>query len=102
MWFGVSHKGTPGGTETAAGCIVPAILSTPAGRRDLSDIIARPRAPPAWAQRTLIVRTSRTKRSADFIALLEEVDRRYGPKRVDRRPIGPGGRRSTVRWSRRA
>lgn len=33
-----------------------------------------------WARRDLIVRTSRTKRSADFIALLEEVDRRYGPK----------------------
>src|SRR4051812_30141048 len=33
-----------------------------------------------WAGRELIVRTSRTKRSADFIALLEEVDRRYGPK----------------------
>jgi transposase len=33
-----------------------------------------------WAGRDLIVRTSRTKRSADFIALLEEVDRRYGPK----------------------
>src|SRR4051812_16572457 len=33
-----------------------------------------------WAHRKLIVRTSRTKRSADFIALLEEVDRRYGPK----------------------
>ena len=33
-----------------------------------------------WAQRELIVRTSRTKRSSDFIALLEEVDRRYGPK----------------------
>jgi transposase len=32
-----------------------------------------------WAHRKLIVRTSRTKRSADFIALLEEVDRRYGP-----------------------
>ena len=31
-------------------------------------------------RRKLIVRTSRTKRSADFIALLEEVDRRYGPK----------------------
>ena len=30
-----------------------------------------------WARRTLIVRTSRTKRSSDFIALLEEVDRRY-------------------------
>jgi transposase len=33
-----------------------------------------------WAHRKLIVRTSRTKRSADFLALLEEVDRRYGPK----------------------
>jgi transposase len=33
-----------------------------------------------WAHRELVVRTSRTKRSADFIALLEEVDRRYGPK----------------------
>ena len=33
-----------------------------------------------WARRDLIVRTSRTQRSADFIALLEEVDRRYGPK----------------------
>jgi hypothetical protein len=31
-----------------------------------------------WAPRELVVRTSRTKRSADFIALLEEVDRRYG------------------------
>jgi transposase len=26
------------------------------------------------------VHTSRTNRSADFIALLEEIDRRYGPK----------------------
>ncbi len=33
-----------------------------------------------WARRKLIVRTSRTKRSSDFLALLEEVDRRYGPK----------------------
>jgi transposase len=33
-----------------------------------------------WARRDLIVRTSRTKRSSDFIALLEEVDRRYGPQ----------------------
>src|SRR4051794_25969335 len=33
-----------------------------------------------WAHRKLIVRTSRTKRSSDFLALLEEVDRRYGPK----------------------
>jgi len=33
-----------------------------------------------WARRELVVHPSRTKRSADFIALLEEVDRRYGPK----------------------
>jgi hypothetical protein len=33
-----------------------------------------------WERRELIVRTSRTKRSADFITLLAEVDRRYGPK----------------------
>src|SRR3954466_10950949 len=33
-----------------------------------------------WAHRRLIVRTRRTKRSADSIALLEEIDRRYGPK----------------------
>ena len=33
-----------------------------------------------WGCRKLIVRTSRTKRSSDFIALLDEVDRRYGPK----------------------
>jgi transposase len=33
-----------------------------------------------WRRRKLIVGTSRTKRSSDFITLLEEVDRRYGPK----------------------
>ena len=33
-----------------------------------------------WGRRKLIVRTSRTKRSSDFIALLEAIDRRYGPK----------------------
>lgn len=33
-----------------------------------------------WARRALIVQTRRTKRSADFIALLEAIDRRYGPK----------------------
>ena len=32
------------------------------------------------ARRDLIGHTSRTQRSSDFIALLEEVDRRYGPK----------------------
>jgi len=33
-----------------------------------------------WTRRELVVHTSRTQRSSDFIALLEEVDRRYGPK----------------------
>ena len=33
-----------------------------------------------WARRDLIVHTRRSKRSSDFIALLEEIDRRYGPK----------------------
>jgi len=32
------------------------------------------------ATRELIVHTSRTKRSADFVALLEEIDRRFGPR----------------------
>jgi transposase len=41
-----------------------------------------------WARRKLIVRTSRTKRSSDFIALLEEIERRYGPKlRVVLKPL---------------
>ncbi len=40
-----------------------------------------------WARRDLIVRTSRTKRSSDFIAVLEEIDRRYGP--VPGLPIRP-------------
>ena len=31
------------------------------------------------ARRDLVVRTSRTKRSSDFIALLAELDRRWGP-----------------------
>ncbi|WP_154678342.1 hypothetical protein [Microvirga massiliensis] len=31
-----------------------------------------------WAPRALSVRTSRSKRSADFIALLEKLDRQYG------------------------
>jgi transposase len=30
--------------------------------------------------RELVVHTSRTKRSRDFIALLEEIDDRYGPR----------------------
>ena len=34
----------------------------------------------AWAGRKLTVTTSRTKRSADFIALLEQLDGLYGPK----------------------
>ena len=33
-----------------------------------------------WAKRKLIVATSRTKRSADFIAHLEQLDRLFGPK----------------------
>lgn len=33
-----------------------------------------------WSARKLIVTTSRTKRSADFIALLEILDRLYGPR----------------------
>jgi hypothetical protein len=33
-----------------------------------------------WARRDLVVRTRRTKRSADVIALLEELDRRWGPR----------------------
>ena len=33
-----------------------------------------------WVGRKLTVTTSRTKRSVDFIALLEELDRLYGPK----------------------
>ena len=32
------------------------------------------------ATRTLVVHTSRTKRSADFIALLETIDALYGPR----------------------
>lgn len=34
----------------------------------------------AWVGRKLTVATSRTKRSTDFIALLEELDGLYGPK----------------------
>ncbi len=33
-----------------------------------------------WARRGLVVRTSRTKRSSDVIALLAEIDRRWGPR----------------------
>ena len=32
-----------------------------------------------WARRDLLVRTSRAKRSSDFIALLAEIDQRWGP-----------------------
>ncbi len=32
------------------------------------------------ATRELIVHTARTKRSADFVGLLEEIDRRFGPR----------------------
>jgi transposase len=34
----------------------------------------------AATPRAVVVRTSRTKRSTDFIALLDEIDRRYGPR----------------------
>jgi hypothetical protein len=41
-----------------------------------------------WAPRNLVVRTSRTKRSTDVIALLEDLDRRYGPQPgMDRKPV---------------
>lgn len=33
-----------------------------------------------WARRDLLVHTSRTKRSTDFIALLDRLDQLYGPK----------------------
>ena len=33
-----------------------------------------------WARRDLLVRTSRTKRSTGFLALLAEIDRRWGPR----------------------
>lgn len=33
-----------------------------------------------WASRKLIVTTSASKRSTDFITLLESLDRHYGPK----------------------
>ena len=42
-----------------------------------------------WARRDLVVRTSRTKRSSDVIALLEELDRRWGPRPGEvARPVG--------------
>src|SRR5512146_1324166 len=41
-----------------------------------------------WAPRTLVVHTSWTKRSTDFIALLEDLDRRYGPQPgSDHKPV---------------
>ena len=33
-----------------------------------------------WARRDLVVRTSRSKRRADVIALLAEIDQRWGPR----------------------
>lgn len=41
-----------------------------------------------WTRRDLIVHTSRSKRSSDFIAFLEILDRRYGPA-PDRDPQRP-------------
>ena len=42
-----------------------------------------------WARRDLVVHTSRTKRSTDFMALLDLLDQRYGPKpgREPPRPV---------------
>lgn len=42
-----------------------------------------------WAPRDLVIHTRRTKRSTDFIALLEILDQRYGPKsgREPERPV---------------
>ena len=41
-----------------------------------------------WARRDLLVLTRRTKRSADFIALPAEIDRRWGPRPgAVRRPV---------------
>ncbi len=36
------------------------------------------------ATRELIVHTAKTKRSTDFVALLETIDRRYGPSPAGR------------------
>ena len=33
-----------------------------------------------WTRHELVVHTSRSKRSSDFLALLTEIDRRYGPR----------------------
>ncbi len=41
-----------------------------------------------WARRDLLVLTRRTKRSADFIALLEQIDRRWGSRPAEvMRPV---------------
>ena len=40
-----------------------------------------------WAPRELIVRTSRSKRSADFIALLEQIDGAMARARRATKPI---------------
>lgn len=41
-----------------------------------------------WARRDLVVHTSRTKRSADFIALLEIIDQKYAPRPgCDAKPV---------------
>jgi hypothetical protein len=46
--------------------------------------------------RELIVHTSATKRSADFVALLEEIDRRFAP-RPARAPRGASSSSTTAR-----
>ena len=48
-----------------------------------------------WVSRKLTVTTSRTKRSTDFIALLEELDRLYGSKPGHKSK--PVGRRALLR-----
>ena len=41
-----------------------------------------------WAARELVVVTSKTKRSADFITLLQALDQRFGPKPgADAKPV---------------
>jgi hypothetical protein len=47
---------------------------------DVLAVYTRPRDPDDHTARKLIVHTSRTKRSTDFIALLETLDGLYGPR----------------------
>tara|TARA_R110002124_G_scaffold282876_1_gene458306 strand:- start:2475 stop:2897 length:423 start_codon:yes stop_codon:yes gene_type:complete len=47
-----------------------------------------------WAGRKLVVTTSRTKRSTDFMAHLQSLDQRYGPKPGE--PLKPATSCSTM------